>query len=175
MEIRSPAPLATFGEFLRHLRRPARLTQRELGAAVGYSEPHIARLKSNQRMPDPAVICAQFVKALHMQDDPEAASQLIRPAEAACEMCHALSADLLRSQITSFVGQAGEIAEAKKRLGETRLLTLTGPGGVGKTRLAVQAASEVLSAFPAGMWAAPLASTARRLTNADLSGHLRTT
>ncbi len=79
-EIRSPAPLATFCEFLRHLRRPARLTQCELGAVVGYSEPHIARLKSNQRMPDPAVACAQFVKALHMQDDPEAASRLIRPA-----------------------------------------------------------------------------------------------
>ena len=86
MEIRSPASLATFGECLRHLRRPARLTQRKLGAAVGYSEAHIARLKSNQRMPDPAVVCAQFVEALHLQDDPEAASQLIRLAETAREM-----------------------------------------------------------------------------------------
>ena len=86
MEIRSPASLATFGECLRHLRRPARLTQRKLGAAVGYSEAHIAGLKSNQRMPDPAVVCAQFVEALHLQDDPEAASQLIRLAETAREM-----------------------------------------------------------------------------------------
>jgi len=77
----------------RHLRRvpapstaPARLTKRELGEAVGYSEAHIARLKSNQRMPDPAVVCTQFVKALHLQDDPEAASQLIRLAEAARQM-----------------------------------------------------------------------------------------
>jgi len=37
-------------------------------------------------MPDPAVVCAQFVKALHLQDDPEAASQLIRLAEAARQM-----------------------------------------------------------------------------------------
>ena len=115
-ETRSPAPLATFGEFLHHLRWRARLIQRELGAAVGYSEAHIARLKSNQRMPDPAVVFAQFVKALHLQDDPEAASQLIRLAEAAREMRHALRADLLRSgpptnlrsQLTSFVGQAGK-------------------------------------------------------------------
>jgi len=166
-ETRSPAPLATFGEFLHHLRWRARLIQRELGAAVGYSEAHIARLESNQRMPNPEVVRAQFVEVLHLQDDPEAASQLIRLAEAAREMRHSLRADLLRSgpptnlrsQLTSFVGRAGEIAEVKKRLGETRLLTLTGPGGVGKTRLAVQAASEVLSAFPAGMWAVPLAST----------------
>ena len=162
----SPAPLASFGEFLRHLRRRARLTQRELGAAVGYSEAHIARLESNQRMPDPAVVRAQFVEALHLQDEPETAAQLIRLAEAAREMRHAPKANLLRggpptnlrTQLTSFVGRAGEIAEVKKRLGETRLLTLTGPGGVGKTRLAVQAASEVLSAFPGGVWVVPLAS-----------------
>jgi len=48
-------------------------------------------------MPDPAVVRAQFVEALHLQDDPEAASQLIRLAEAAREMRHALRADLLRS------------------------------------------------------------------------------
>jgi len=99
-------------------------------------------------MPDPAVVCAQFVKALYVQDDPEAASQLIRPAEAACEMCYALSAELLCSQLTSFVGQAGEIAVAKKRLGETRLLTLTGLGGVGKTRLQCRLPHRCYQRFP---------------------------
>jgi predicted ATPase/DNA-binding XRE family transcriptional regulator len=165
-ETLSPAPFATFGEFLRHLRRRARLTQRELGAAVGYSEAHIARLESNQRMPDPTVVRAQFIQALRLQDEPETAAQLIRLAEAAREMRHVLRASPprggpptnLRTQLTSFVGRAEEIAEVKKRLGETRLLTLTGPGGVGKTRLAVQAASEMLPAFPGGVWVVPLAS-----------------
>ncbi len=63
-------------------------------------------------------------------------------------MCHALSADLLRSQLTSFVGQAREIAEAKKRLGETGLLTLTRPGSVGKTRLQCRLPHRCYQRFP---------------------------
>ncbi len=167
-ETPSPAAFTVFGEYLRYLRRRARLTQRELGAAVGYSEAHIARLEGGQRVPDPAVVRAQFIEALGLKDDPEAAQQLIRLAESARETRHALKAGApgagqgpptnLRTQLTSFVGRAEEIAEVKRLLGETRLLTLTGPGGVGKTRLAVQVASEVLSLYPDGVWVVPLAS-----------------
>lgn len=158
-----PTPFATFGEYLRHLRRRARLTQRELGAAVGYSEAHIARLESNQRMPDPAVVSGRLVEALGLKDDADAAAQLIRLAETA-RATKAIAAPAgptpptnLRAQLTSFVGRAEEIAEVKKRLGETRLLTLTGPGGVGKTRLAVQVATELLPQFEGGVWVVPLA------------------
>ncbi|MCS7055230.1 MAG: helix-turn-helix domain-containing protein [Thermoflexales bacterium] len=167
-EAPSPALLTTFGEYLRYLRRRARLTQRELGTAVGYSEAHIARLENNQRMPDPAVVSAQFVEALGLKDDPEAAQQLIRLAEAARGMRYSHRAGAssiknapptnLRTQLTSFVGRAEEIAEIKQLLSGTRLLTLTGPGGVGKTRLAVQVASEVLPLYPDGVWIVPLAS-----------------
>ncbi|GIV84460.1 MAG: hypothetical protein KatS3mg052_1467 [Candidatus Roseilinea sp.] len=164
-ETPSPAAFTVFGEYLRYLRRRARLTQRELGAAVGYSEAHIARLEGGQRMPDPAVVRAQFIEALGLKDDPEAAQQLIRLAESAREIRHVLKAGAgkgpptnLRTQLTSFVGRAEEIAEVKRLLGETRLLTLTGPGGVGKTRLAVQVASEVLPLYPDGVWVVPLAS-----------------
>lgn len=163
-ETPSLAPLATFGEYLRYLRRRAQLTQRELGAAVGYSEAHIARLESNQRLPDPAMVSAQFVEALGLKDDPEAAQRLIHLAELARETrsvhkpaSHAPPTNL-RTQLTSFVGRAEEIAEVKRLLAETRLLTLTGPGGVGKTRLAVQVASEMLPRYPDGLWVVPLAS-----------------
>jgi predicted ATPase/class 3 adenylate cyclase len=54
-------------------------------------------------------------------------------------------------QLTSFVGRA-ELGEALAALGSTRLLTLTGPGGTGKTRLALQLAAESLDDFPDGTW-----------------------
>ncbi len=54
-------------------------------------------------------------------------------------------------QLTSFVGRA-EIEEARRLLATTRLLTLTGPGGTGKTRLALQLAREVMNDFPDGTY-----------------------
>lgn len=63
---------------------------------------------------------------------------------------------------TSFVGRAGEIQELKRLIEERRLVTLIGPGGVGKTRLAIQAAFELLEQFPDGVWFVPLAPVAAR-------------
>jgi len=59
--------------------------------------------------------------------------------------------------LTSFVGREREIAEIKRLLPQTRLLTLTGTGGIGKTRLALQAAAEVLDAYGDGIWFVDLA------------------
>ncbi len=66
--------------------------------------------------------------------------------------------------MSSFVGRERDIAELKKGLGEYRLVTLTGPGGCGKTRLAYQVAGEEKERFPDGIWVAELGS----LSNADL-------
>jgi non-specific serine/threonine protein kinase len=63
-------------------------------------------------------------------------------------------------QLTSFVGRETEIAEVKRLVGTTRLLTLTGPGGVGKTRLAQEVAADLLPDFPDGVWHVELAPLA---------------
>ncbi len=59
--------------------------------------------------------------------------------------------------LTSFVGRERELAELKRLLPKSRLLTLTGTGGIGKTRLAQQAAAEMLDAYRGGVWFVDLA------------------
>ncbi|MGH2406477.1 MAG: adenylate/guanylate cyclase domain-containing protein [Candidatus Limnocylindrales bacterium] len=58
--------------------------------------------------------------------------------------------------LTSFVGREKEVAAARALLATTRLLTLTGPGGTGKTRLALQLAAEAIDDFPDGVYFVPL-------------------
>jgi predicted ATPase/DNA-binding CsgD family transcriptional regulator len=60
-------------------------------------------------------------------------------------------------ELTSFVGRRREVAEAKHILSTARLLTLTGTGGVGKTRMALRVASGVHRQFPDGVWLVELA------------------
>jgi predicted ATPase/DNA-binding CsgD family transcriptional regulator len=55
-------------------------------------------------------------------------------------------------ELTSFVGRRDELALVRRRLGSARLVTLTGPGGVGKTRLALRAAREVARQAPDGVF-----------------------
>jgi len=58
----------------------------------------------------------------------------------------------LPTQVTSFVGRERELARVKELLGTSRVLTLTGVGGTGKSRLSVQAAAELLEHYPDGVW-----------------------
>lgn len=64
----------------------------------------------------------------------------------------------LPEQLTSFVGRESQLARVKKRLEGTRLLTLTGSGGGGKTRLALQTAADLLEKFCDGVWLIELAA-----------------
>jgi len=63
----------------------------------------------------------------------------------------------LPAQMTSFIGRATEIAEIKQALGVHRLVTLTGSGGAGKSRLSLQVGMESLHQFSDGVWLAELA------------------
>jgi predicted ATPase/DNA-binding SARP family transcriptional activator len=63
----------------------------------------------------------------------------------------------LRAELTSFVGRDAELRQVAELLGAHRLITLTGPGGAGKTRLAVEAARAELGTMPDGVWLVELA------------------
>lgn len=66
----------------------------------------------------------------------------------------------LPQQVTSFIGREREIVELKAWLDRTRALTLTGSGGCGKTRLALEVAADALERFPDGAWFVELAALA---------------
>ena len=63
----------------------------------------------------------------------------------------------LPAEATSFIGRQRELAELRRKLGAARVVSLVGPGGVGKTRLALRAASDLARGFPGGAWLVELA------------------
>ena len=175
-------PLDTFGDLLKYLRKRAQLTQRELAIAVGYTEGHISRLEQNQRPPDLATVAALFIPALGLEKESETAGHLLQLAAhshidpqqrgEALTISHlrestevSESVDTIPSnlplQLTTFIGRQAEITEITALLSArspSRLVTLTGPGGIGKTRLALQTAVGLLHLFPDGIWFVDLTS-----------------
>jgi predicted ATPase/DNA-binding SARP family transcriptional activator len=85
------------------------------------------------------------------------ATGAVRAAEARADR-HAETRHTLPYPVTSFVGRVREIERTRSALAAARLLTLTGPGGIGKTRLATRVAFDVLDRFPAGVWFVELAA-----------------
>jgi predicted ATPase/class 3 adenylate cyclase/DNA-binding NarL/FixJ family response regulator len=75
-----------------------------------------------------------------------------------------IAAHNLPSQFTSFVGRGLQLTEVRKLLSESRLVTLTGAGGVGKTRIAVQVANQLGDEYSDGVWYVDLAP----ITDPDL-------
>jgi predicted ATPase/DNA-binding SARP family transcriptional activator len=95
--------------------------------------------------------------------EPERVFQLLHP-ELPTQFPPLISAvaasNNLPLSLTSFVGRERETEEVRRLLATTRLLTLTGPGGCGKTRLALHAATQVLHEFLDGVWLVELAPLA---------------
>ncbi|HEX6674263.1 MAG TPA: BTAD domain-containing putative transcriptional regulator [Actinomycetes bacterium] len=82
------------------------------------------------------------------------------PAIAPPERAPAAPPHNLPERLTSLVGRDRELVEVGKLLGEHRLVTVTGPGGAGKTSAAVEAARRLLAGFPDGVWLVELAALA---------------
>jgi predicted ATPase/DNA-binding SARP family transcriptional activator len=79
----------------------------------------------------------------------------------------------LPAALTSFVGRGQDLARVEQLLGQARLVTLSGTGGTGKTRLALEAAARVIGRFADGVWLAELAGVADpELVGAQVMGAL---
>jgi predicted ATPase/DNA-binding NarL/FixJ family response regulator len=75
----------------------------------------------------------------------------------ATELAPSITAGHLPAELSSFVGREAELGRLAEVLSEERLLTLVGPGGVGKTRLALRVAAGVQDRYPDGIWLVDLA------------------
>jgi len=161
----APGP-AGFAGRLRRLRLDAGLTQEALAERAGLGVRTVQALEEGENWPHRTTVL-RLARALGLTPGAEAPfvaagrppARPRRPvtasgAEAAPPRRPAHNLPL---QLTSFVGRDRERAGVRRLLATSRLVTLTGPGGVGKTRLALRVAADVLPEYPHGVWLAELA------------------
>ncbi|MGH3646775.1 MAG: adenylate/guanylate cyclase domain-containing protein [Micromonosporaceae bacterium] len=114
------------------------------------------------QLPEEAWLLDLGLHKLRGFDDTERLYQLVAPGlERDFPRPRTLGAALhnLPASPTSFIGRAPERAELRALIQAHRLLTVAGPGGGGKTRLAVEVAGDLTATYPDGIWFADLAST----------------
>jgi non-specific serine/threonine protein kinase len=186
MDTASPSPAqaeqATFGWLLRRHRLAAGLTQEALAERAGLSVKGLSLLESGKRQVPYRHTVALLARALGLTASETATldAAVVRartPAGASASMAQgedvATGQSVLQflatppdrrsnlpAQLTSFIGRAREQAEVVSLLGRARLVTLTGAGGSGKTRLALMVAGTVLADYPYGVWLVELAALA---------------
>jgi predicted ATPase/class 3 adenylate cyclase len=143
------------------INRAARLRDLAHGAQTvlsGATEPLVI-----DRLPADAWLTDLGVHALRDLRRPERVVQLNHPELRNDFPPLRTGNDVARSQLplqlTSFVGRSAQISDVQQILSDNRLVTLTGAGGVGKTRLAVQVAAQAASEFGDGVWYVDLAPT----------------
>ena len=99
-----------------------------------------------------------FDLGVHRLRDLDQPVQLFQVGRSPFPPLRSLSASNLPEPMSTFVGRSRELGEAASVLAQARLVTITGPGGVGKTRFAIALARARLDACPDGVWWAPLAT-----------------
>jgi predicted ATPase/class 3 adenylate cyclase len=147
--------------FGRVLNRTARLMAAAHGGQVLVSQAVAALV--GDRLPPPVELRDLGLVRLRDLAAPEHVFQLVHPLlRRDFPALRSLDArpNNLPQQMTSFVGRERELSDVKARLAGTRLLTLVGVGGLGKTRLSLQVAADVLDDYPDGVWFVELAPLA---------------
>jgi predicted ATPase/DNA-binding XRE family transcriptional regulator len=149
---------ASFGQWVKARRNELDLTPAALAERVGCAPVTLYKIEAGERRPSRQM--AELL-AEHLDIPPEQRAAFLQHARAEGALPTPPPANTLHlpDQPTPLIGREAEVAAAKKRLlrDDTRLLTLVGPPGIGKTRLAVQMAAEAAPDFRDGMWFVPLA------------------
>ena len=146
----SPEQQSSFGRRLRQLREVGGLTQEELAGRAGLTPNAISDLeRDRRRRPYPHTV-RSLADALSLSEDERAALVSAVPGRSAPT---ATLEVLLPAPPTPLLGRERELGEVGDllRRPEVRMLTLTGMGGVGKTRLALEAARDAADLFPDGV------------------------
>lgn len=149
-----------FGHQLRRLRETARLTQEELAERAGISVKAISALERGRRQrPYPNTVRA-LADALGLSEEGRAVLAAAIPSRESAPATTRTNLPRLPIPPTPLIGRERELDEIANllRTGSARMITLTGAGGVGKTRLALELASNLGDAFPGGVGFVPLAS-----------------
>ena len=160
-----------FAGLLRQLRAEARLTQQELAKAAGVSPRSVSDLERGINRTARQDTAVRLAGALGLAEPTR--SLFVAAALGRIQAAQVLAARRLQAPgeppgsarglhgfvpaLTSFVGRAGPVREVAGLLDRGRLVTVTGPGGAGKTRLAGQVATRVAGRFADGAWLAELA------------------
>ncbi|MFN8499026.1 MAG: AAA family ATPase [Anaerolineae bacterium] len=157
-----------FGDWLKRRRRWLGLTQAELGRRIGYAGVTIRKVEANESRPS-VQMAEKLAEAFSIPTEErrrfiafargEGAEDTLRfPAQATrVPQGAAGPRQTLPTPLTSFIGRDRELAEVKRLLSAARLVTLTGPGGSGKTRLALQVAADLHDQFGDGVFFVDLA------------------
>jgi predicted ATPase/transcriptional regulator with XRE-family HTH domain len=174
--MRAEEPPLYFGEWLKRRRQSLDLTQAELAERVGCSVFALRKIESGERRPSKQ-LAGLLVVALQVPSEQADIFVRVARGEIGCDRLHLPAqqaettagpspAALMRNwplRAAPLVGREHELATLGQLLRDPlcRLLTLIGPGGVGKTRLASELALQEAPHFADGAWFVPLASVAR--------------
>jgi len=159
----------SFGVWLKRQRSGRGLTQEQLAGQIGCATITLRKIEAEERRPS-AQILGQLAKIFEIPENEQKnflkyarGDWTKAPGETTVETPWNSSTlgskvkNNLPIQLTSFIGREKEINEIKGSILEHRLVTLTGMGGVGKTRLSLQIAAELLDQFRDGVWFVDLA------------------
>ena len=151
---------ASFADLLRRLRLTAGLTQEALAERAGLSVNGIQKLESGGTHPYRET-ARRLVQALQLTPEDRAAFQFAAqtPPRIRVSDARSVTDDVQRlpAALTSFIGRQREVDELVRLLPKARLLTLTGVGGCGKTRLALEVARLVCDGYSDGVRVVELA------------------